>query len=131
MVKLTYLLLNIAFFFVAALVVQRLDPNPKPRKHLLLAGIVLYLMMIVFNTYLTSLAIVRYDWAKVLGFKIVSWPIEDLAYLVVALYAGPTLWNYFYYRYDSSKSPASQKAGHKPNISSKKTQPNTRRIKAD
>ena len=131
MEKLTYILLNGMFILIAALVVQRLDPNPKPRKHLLLAGVSLYLMMVVFNTYLTSLAIVRYDWAKVLGFKIISWPIEDLAYLVVALYAGPTLWNYFYSRHDTSKSPASQKTGHKPNAGSKKTQPNTRRIKAN
>ncbi len=131
MEKLTYLLLNGVFFLAAALVIQRLDPDPKPRKHLLLAGITLYLMMVVFNTYLTSLAIVRYDWAKVLGFKIISWPIEDLVYLVVALYAGPTLWNYFYSRYDTSKSPASQKTGNKPNANSKKTQPNTRRLKAD
>ena len=59
MEKLTYILLNGVFILIAALVVQRLDPNPKPRKHLLLAGITLYLMMVVFNTYLTSLAIVR------------------------------------------------------------------------
>ena len=131
MTRLTYLLLNSVFILIAILVVHKLDPKPKPRKHLLLAGIILYFMMVIFNTYLTSLAIVGYDWAKVLGFKIISWPIEDLAYLVVALYAGPTLWNYFYSRYDTSKPQASQKTRRKPNAGTQKTQPNPRRLKAD
>jgi lycopene cyclase domain-containing protein len=131
MKNLTYLLLNAVFMLIVILAIHRIDPNPKPRKHLLLAGVILYLMMVVFNTYLTSLAIVRYDWAKVLGFKIISWPIEDLAYLVVALYAGPVIWDYIYSRYEShNQAPPPQVKGRR-NTGTQKTPSNSRRLKAD
>lgn len=130
MIKLSYLLLNIAFFLIAALLIRKLDPKPKPRKHILIAGVTLYLMMLVFNTYLTSLAIVRYDWAKVLGLKIISWPIEDLTYLVVALYIVPTLWGYFYSRYDQ-KTPPFKKSTQKPRIKPRETKANSGHLQAD
>lgn len=98
----TYLLLNLTWLLLAGLWLKSL---PKPQSvaehYRLQAIIILYVLMVGFNTYLTSLAIVRYDWQRVLGIKIVSWPIEDIAYLVVALYIAPALYAWYSRRYDS------------------------------
>ncbi len=127
--NLTYLLLNLAFVMMALLTIRKLNPKPKPRPHLLLAGICLYFMMVIFNTYLTSLTIVRYDWQKLLGFKIISWPIEDLAYLVVALYTGPILWSFFYHRYEAQLKPTPQASSKKP--ARTKNRASSSRLKTD
>jgi len=114
----TYLLLNLFFLFLAWLFMARFKLQPtKPRPEFFLALIALYLMMLAFNTYLTTLPIVQYDWQKTLGQKIISWPIEDLAYLVVALYAAPLLWERLKEYYDEQTTldqPTSVKSADKP-----------------
>ncbi|MFO0954937.1 MAG: lycopene cyclase domain-containing protein [Candidatus Saccharibacteria bacterium] len=112
----TYVLLNLGFMLVAWLLATRWLPRADNSQHRLALAVLLYFAMVIFNTYLTSLAIVRYDWQKVLGFKIVSWPIEDIAYLVVALYIAPLLWQKLQEHYakpitsstDPTSSPSSR-----------------------
>ena len=110
----SYALLNLIFMLLAWLALQRLAPKSTPAdaRIRIVSLLILYFLMVIFNTYLTSLAIVRYDWQKVLGFKIISWPIEDIAYLVVALYAAPIVWRRFltYYDRPNTPKPSSQSA---------------------
>ncbi len=98
----TYILLGCAFMLLAWLIVQRLGYRAS-RRMLIVTGFC-YLMMVIFNTYLTSLPIVRYDWNKVLGIKMISWPIEDLAYLVVGLYMAQALYE-AWMNYYEKKTP--------------------------
>ncbi|MCC7543351.1 lycopene cyclase domain-containing protein [bacterium] len=93
-----YLLLCLVFMLFAWLIVQRVRYRATPR--ILKVALICYLMMVVFNTYLTSLPIVRYDWNKVLGIKMISWPIEDMAYLVVGLYMAQALYEYWLKQYE-------------------------------
>lgn len=126
----TYLALNLAFMGIAWLIIRQLNPKSSQQnsQHTLIAIIILYLLMVGFNTYLTSLAIVRYDWQKVLGFKILSWPIEDIAYLVVALYAAPIVWRKFQEKYAQPEStPQPITKTRRPAKSQRKTARRSRR----
>lgn len=109
MKQLTYISLAAVFMLIAWLIQRRLTKHDKPslldQQSIMAAGLICYGLMIVFNTYLTSLPIIRYDWSKVLGLKIISWPIEDLAYLVVALYVSPAVYAFWLKRYESKKTP--------------------------
>jgi len=86
----TYLALNLVFLLIAYLLVRRLKRPVADQ--ILIITVIAYSAMVVFNSYLTSIPIVRYDWSRVIGLKLVSWPIEDVAYLVVALYLVPALY---------------------------------------
>ncbi len=48
-------------------------------------AIVSLLAMLVFNTYLTALPIVVYNMNSILGIKILTFPIEDIGYLIMVL----------------------------------------------
>ncbi|MSR89425.1 hypothetical protein EXS53_00585 [Patescibacteria group bacterium] len=62
-------------------------------KTILLTGLVVLASMLVFNTYLTALPIVVYNTNSILNIRILSFPIEDLGYLVVAVVVLPGLFN--------------------------------------
>ena len=47
--------------------------------------------MLIFNTYLTSLPIVMYNMNSILGLKVLTFPIEDIGYLLVAVVLLPPL----------------------------------------
>ena len=49
------------------------------------------LSMIIFNTYLTALPIVVYNMNSIIGIKVITFPIEDIGYLVMALVLLPPL----------------------------------------
>jgi len=49
--------------------------------------------MIIFNTYLTALPIVVYNMNSIIGVKIITFPVEDFGYLVVALIILPALFD--------------------------------------
>ncbi|MBP9827045.1 hypothetical protein KBC99_01030 [Candidatus Saccharibacteria bacterium] len=95
------------------------DEKNNHSPHKLYLVISCYVLMVVFNTYLTALPIIRYDFAKTMGFTIITWPIEDIAYLVVALYMTPVLYTWFnkYYEQSTSrkKSPAPKKKADESN----------------
>lgn len=107
----TYLILGCVFTLTAWLIVQRL--GYKASRDMYSIATLCYLMMVVFNTYLTSLPIVVYDWKKVLGLKMISWPIEDLAYLVVGLYMAQALYavwlDYYEKKYKTTRRPLKKK----------------------
>lgn len=82
---------------------------------LVITLIALYVMMVIFNTYLTALPIVEYNPAYILGIYIVTWPVEDIAYLLVALFLAPGLYGAFLNYYESihhtvtpTKTPSSR-----------------------
>mgnify|MGYP000892743086 CR=1 FL=1 len=115
----TYALLAVVFMLLAWLIVQRL--HFRASQGIFITTTFCYLMMVGFNTYLTTLPIVRYDWNKVLGAKMISWPIEDLAYLVVGLYMAQALYAYWLTYYENnqkttSKADAKRRSGtkHRP-----------------
>lgn len=114
MMKYTYVLLGCVFMLIAWIIIQRLGFGANRR--MLVVAAFCYMMMVVFNTYLTSLPIVRYDWNKVLGLKMISWPIEDIAYLVVGLYMAQALyaaWLSHYEQKTSSPTPSTSKVRNK------------------
>jgi len=54
-------------------------------------AIISFVVMIIFNTYLTALPIVVYNMNSILGVKIITFPIEDFGYLIMALLILPPL----------------------------------------
>lgn len=62
---------------------------------LLVLGAVLFILMLIFDTYLTALPIVEYNKSLVLGLHIGTIPLEDFSYLIVVIIAGPALFEYF------------------------------------
>ena len=112
MIRFTYLALNIMFLLIAWLIVRRLNQHLVIRKTLianqsaiLFTGVVSYLLMVGFNTYLTILPIVRYSSVKLIGTYILSWPVEDIAYLIAGLYLIPALYGYWCKYYESNQTP--------------------------
>jgi len=65
------------------------------RKPLIASSIIMVLCMLIFNSYLTGLPIVRYNTSNTLGVRIGTMPIEDFAYLIVAIILAPGLYSYF------------------------------------
>lgn len=51
--------------------------------------------MLLFNTYLTALPIVRYNTSYTLGIRIGTIPLEDFSYLIVAVILAPALYTHF------------------------------------
>lgn len=116
----TYMSLALFMLVLAWVVAQKLN-QPLSPSVLLRSAIVLYLAMAVFNTYLTILPIVQYDTTKILGVKILTWPIEDMAYLVVALYVGPALYSRLLRHYaSSSKTSPTHRSSNSPVVSQSK-----------
>lgn len=100
-----YLILNLAWVAIAWIAAKRLKLESEPTA-LVVSLIILYLMMVIFNTYLTSLPIVEYNSAYILGAKILTWPIEDVGYLLVAIFLAPGLYTAFLQHYESNQDIA-------------------------
>lgn len=49
-------------------------------------------LMLVFNTYLTGLPIVVYNINSILGFRILTFPVEDIGYLIAVVILLPPLY---------------------------------------
>ncbi len=58
-----------------------------------ITALVVLASMLVFNTYLTALPIVVYNTNSILNIRILTFPIEDLGYIVVAVVVLPGLFN--------------------------------------
>lgn len=54
-------------------------------------------LMIAFDSYLTSLIIVGYNEGSILNIKLGSIPIEDFGYLLVVILLVPALFNKFHH----------------------------------
>ena len=99
-----YLLLNIGGLAIAWTIQRSLRVRLHPEA-VVFSIAVLYVLMIGFNTYLTALPIVEYNSEHILGVRIITWPIEDLAYLLVAAILSPSLFTVFLKRYEKSTHP--------------------------
>lgn len=91
---LRYLAMNLVFMTLAMGIFLLIKPQLS-RRSLLISGLCMFGCMLIFNTYLTSLPIVRYNTSNILGLKVSTMPVEDFAYLVVAIFLGPGLFNYY------------------------------------
>ena len=89
----SYILMNIVFVVLAMIVVLRLKVVLSTRALLISSGVLLGCML-VFNTYLTALPIVRYNSERILGLRLGTIPLEDFAYLAVALVLTPSIYLY-------------------------------------
>ena len=90
---LKYSLLIMICFVVSALVAILYNAVPKPDKVTLYTFIVSFLLMLGFNTYLTALPIVVYNMNSILNIRIITFPIEDIGYLVAVVLLLPALYN--------------------------------------
>jgi lycopene cyclase domain-containing protein len=86
----SYVAMNACFILVAAIFI-RIIGSPLNKQAIARSAALLTVCMLVFNTYLTALPIVRYSSERILGLRIGSIPIEDFAYLAVALFLVPSL----------------------------------------
>lgn len=89
----SYVIMNIVFMIFALLLVLRLKTTLN-RRAILLSSSILFGCMLVFNTYLTALPIVRYNSERILGWRLGTIPFEDFAYLIVAIVLVPSIFAY-------------------------------------
>lgn len=90
-----YILLNIMFFAAAGLILLTLRPLLINWRLVRTSSLIMFGCMIVFNTYLTALPIVRYNTSYTLNVRLGTIPIEDFSYLIVAVVLAPALFLHF------------------------------------
>lgn len=84
-----------SLILVSVLLFVRLRLRIVNPKILVILTIIMLIMMLFFDTYLTSLPIVMYNNSLTLGIKIGSIPIEDFGYLVAVIILIPALYEKF------------------------------------
>ena len=84
---LRYSLLIFICLVVSALVGLLYNVKLKADRATLYTFIVSFLLMLGFNTYLTALPIVVYNMNSILNIRIITFPIEDIGYLVAVAIA--------------------------------------------
>ncbi len=91
----TYLLLNLPFLGVVALVaLAAVLARRAPRWRAVgLTAVVLLALTAVFDNVLVATGIVGYDQARIGGVLIGVAPIEDFAYAIAAVVLLPSLWH--------------------------------------
>src|SRR4051794_36907380 len=91
----TYLLLNLAFLAVVALVaVATLIARRAPRWRVIaLTAIPLAVLTAVFDNVLVGVGIVAYDPHRISGLRLGVAPVEDFAYAIAAVVLLPCLWS--------------------------------------
>src|SRR4051812_16333799 len=90
----TYLLLNLAFLALVALVAAAtLISRRAPRWRVVaLAAIPLVVLTAVFDNVLVGVGIVAYDPHLISGLRLGAAPVEDFAYAIAAVVLLPCLW---------------------------------------
>lgn len=92
-----YLILSLSLISVSALLLL-LFRIRLPRAVILLTLLfVLFIAMLIFDTYLTALPIVMYNSKSVLPFRLGSIPIEDFSYLIAVIILVPALFDKFHH----------------------------------
>jgi len=91
----TYLLLNLAFLAVVALVaVATLIARRAPRWRVIaLTAIPLVVLTAVFDNVLVGVGIVAYNPHLISGLRLGVAPVEDFAYAIAAVVLLPCLWS--------------------------------------
>lgn len=90
---LRYSLLILICLVVSALVGLLYNVKLKADKVTLYTFVVSFILMLGFNTYLTALPIVVYNMNSILNIRIITFPIEDIGYLVAVVLLLPALYN--------------------------------------
>lgn len=89
----SYILMNGVFMMIALTIIHWLKPTLSARA-IVKSSALLVGCMLLFNSYLTALPIVRYNSERILGWRLGTIPLEDFAYLAVALVLTPTIYTY-------------------------------------
>ena len=91
----TYLLLDLAFLGVVALVAVAAGlARRAPRWRAVgLAAIPLVVLTAVFDNVIVATGIVAYDPGKILGLRLGVVPLEDFSYAIAAVVLLPSLWS--------------------------------------
>lgn len=91
----SYLILSMSLILVSVLLFLRLRLKIISPKIITILASTMFVMMLLFDTYLTSLPIVMYNNSLTMGIKIGSIPIEDFGYLVAVIILIPALYEKF------------------------------------
>ncbi|HMT39630.1 MAG TPA: lycopene cyclase domain-containing protein [Candidatus Saccharibacteria bacterium] len=91
----SYLTLSISLVIVSILLFIRLRLKLINPKVLIALSLIMLVMMLIFNTYLTKLPIVIYNSNYISGLKIGTIPIEDFGYLIAVIILLPALYEKF------------------------------------
>ena len=93
----SYLILAMSLVAVSILIII-LFQLKLPRYRLLVnTFLILSIAMLIFDTYLTSLAVVLYNDKLILPFRLGSIPLEDFSYLIAVVLLIPTLFEFFHH----------------------------------
>ncbi len=93
----SYLLLALSLTAISLLIIILLKLKLPGFKLLLTVFLILAVAMILFDTYLTALAVVLYNNKSILGLRIGSIPVEDFSYLIAVVLLIPALFEFFHY----------------------------------
>jgi lycopene cyclase domain-containing protein len=111
----TYLLLNLPFLAVVALVaLAAVLSRRAPRwRSVGLASIVLLVLTAVFDNVLVATGIVGYDPDRISGVLVGVAPVEDFAYAIAAVVLLPSLWTLLGGGLDTRASRATRSPGRR------------------
>ncbi|MEI8072851.1 MAG: lycopene cyclase domain-containing protein [Candidatus Saccharibacteria bacterium] len=87
----SYLLIS-SSLIILSIIVLFLFINKISIKATLLCFLVIFITMILFDNYLTTIPIVMYNSNHILGVKLGSIPIEDFSYLIAAVIIVPVVY---------------------------------------
>ena len=90
---LKYSLLIVICLVVSTIIGLVYNAKPKLDRPMLYTLSVGFFMMLGFNTYLTALPIVVYNMNSILNIRIITFPLEDLGYLIAVVLLLPGLYN--------------------------------------
>lgn len=105
---LKYSSLILICFATTAVVALLYGVRPKLNRASMLTMLISLGAMLVFNTFLTALPIVVYNTSSILGVRILTFPIEDIGYLVAVVVLLPGLYEKLCHEKNSNK-PTSKK----------------------
>lgn len=90
----TYLLLNLVFTAIAIFIAWPARKKVS-RKVAIPTGLALAAITAIFDNIIVGASVVAYDEGKILGWRLLTAPIEDFGYVIVGVWLIPALWSYF------------------------------------
>jgi|GEM_PF-1133364 len=104
----SYSVLILICFATTAAVALLYGVRPKLNRIFVLTLLISLGMMLVFNTFLTALPIVMYNTNSILGIRVLTFPVEDIGYLIAVVVLLPGLYEKLCHEKRSTK-PTSKK----------------------
>ncbi|MFM6980162.1 MAG: lycopene cyclase domain-containing protein [Micrococcales bacterium] len=89
-----YLLLNFVFTLIAIAIAWPMRKRIS-RKIAIPTGLALAIITAIFDNIIVGAGIVAYDESKILGWRLLTAPIEDFGYVIVGVWLIPALYRYF------------------------------------